>query len=301
MDIQNLLRDYLDYLEIEKNRARGTRENYGRWIAAFLEFSKAKKPADITAEKVRQFRIHLNRLETGRTGNLRKSTQSYYIIAVRNFLKYLAKRDIDALAPDKIELPKIPQRQIEIIEYKDLERLLAAPNSEDLKSLRDRAILETLFSTGLRISELCRLDRFIDLERGEVTVRGKGEKLRIVFLSEGARAAIKKYLAKRTDADVALFISLTKAKNQKVIGRIIPRTIQRLIIFYAKKAGILGRVTPHQLRHLFATDLLVNGADLRSVQTMLGHSSITTTQVYTHITNKELKEIYDAFHGRRRK
>ena len=301
MDIQNLLRDYLDYLEIEKNRARGTRENYGRWIAAFLEFSKAKKPADITAEKVRQFRIHLNRLETGRTGNLRKSTQSYYIIAVRNFLKYLAKRDIDALAPDKIELPKIPQRQIEIIEYKDLERLLAAPNSEDLKSLRDRAILETLFSTGLRISELCRLDRFIDLERGEVTVRGKGEKLRIVFLSEGARAAIKKYLAKRTDADVALFISLTKAKNQKVIGRIIPRTIQRLIIFYAKKAGILGRVTPHQLRHLFATDLLMNGADLRSVQTMLGHSSITTTQVYTHITNKELKEIYDAFHGRRRK
>src|SRR3989344_692040 len=301
MDIQNLLRDYLDYLEIEKNRARGTRENYGRWIAAFLEFSKAKKPADITAEKVRQFRIHLNRLETGRTGNLRKSTQSYYIIAVRNFLKYLAKRDIDALAPDKIELPKIPQRQIEIIEYKDLERLLAAPNSEDLKSLRDRAILETLFSTGLRISELCRLDRFIDLERGEITVRGKGEKLRIVFLSEGARAAIKKYLAKRTDADVALFISLTKAKNQKVIGRIIPRTIQRLIIFYAKKAGILGRVTPHQLRHLFATDLLMNGADLRSVQTMLGHSSITTTQVYTHITNKELKEIYDAFHGRRRK
>jgi site-specific recombinase XerD len=301
MDIQNLLRDYLDYLEIEKNRARGTRENYGRWIAAFLEFSKAKKPADITAEKVRQFRIHLNRLETGRTGNLRKSTQSYYIIAVRNFLKYLAKRDIDALAPDKIELPKIPQRQIEIIEYKDLERLLAAPGGEDLKSLRDRAILETLFSTGLRISELCRLDRYIDLERGEVTVRGKGEKLRIVFLSEGARAAIKKYLAKRTDADPALFISLTKAKNQKVIGRIIPRTVQRLIMFYAKKAGILGRVTPHQLRHLFATDLLMNGADLRSVQTMLGHSSITTTQVYTHITNKELKEIYDAFHGRRRK
>lgn len=300
MDIQNLLRDYLDYLEIEKNRARGTRENYGRWIAAFLEFSKAKKPADITAEKVRQFRIHLNRLETGRTGNLRKSTQSYYIIAVRNFLKYLAKRDIDALAPDKIELPKIPQRQIEIIEYKDLERLLAAPSGEDLKGLRDRAILETLFSTGLRISELCRLDRYIDLERGEVTVRGKGEKLRIVFLSEGARATIKKYLAKRTDADSALFISLTKAKNQKVIGRIIPRTIQRLIMFYAKKAGILGRVTPHQLRHLFATDLLMNGADLRSVQTMLGHSSITTTQVYTHITNKELKEVYDAFHGRRR-
>lgn len=301
MDTQTLLGEYLDYLEIEKNRAKGTRENYERWIRAFLDFSKAKKPADITAEKVRQFRIFLNRLETGRSGTLKKSSQSYYIIAVRNFLKYLAKRDIATLSADKIELPKISQRQIQIIEYKDLERLLAAPSGDDLRSLRDKAMLETLFSTGLRISELCRLDRFIDLDRGEVTVRGKGEKLRIVFLSAGAKNAIKKYLEKRSDADNALFVSLTKASNPKVLGRIIPRTIQRALIFYAKKAGISDHVSPHQLRHLFATDLLMNGADLRSVQTLLGHSSITTTQVYTHLTNRELKEIYTAFHGKRRK
>lgn len=301
MEIKTLIRDYLDYLEIEKNRARGTRENYGRFLKSFLEFSHVRKPEDITAEKVRQFRLHLNRLEHGRVGGLKKSTQSYYIIALRNFLKYLARRDIKTLSPDKIELPKIPQRQIEIIEYKDLERLLAAPSGDDSRSLRDKAVLETLFSTGLRISELCRLDRSIDLDRGEITVRGKGEKLRIVFLSPNAKEAIRKYLAKRTDADSALFVSLTKASTAKVIGRIIPRTVQRAIIFYAKKAGISNRINPHQLRHLFATDLLMNGADLRSVQILLGHSSITTTQVYTHLTNRELKDVHQAFHGRRRK
>ena len=222
-------------------------------------------------------------------------------------MKYLIRRDIEVLSPDKIELPKIPTRQIEIIEYEDLERLLNAPNGSDLRSLRDKAILETLFSTGLRISELCGLNRYFDIDRGEISVRGKGGKLRIVFLSERAKKAIKNYLNKRTDAEEALFISLTKSSklkaksSPKVIGRIIPRAIQRIVDFYGRKAGIPEKVHPHTLRHLFATDLLVGGADLRSVQELLGHSNVSTTQIYTHLTNKELREIHKTFHGRRRK
>ncbi len=315
-DIQKLLDDYLNYLEIEKNRSLKTRENYKRYLDAFIDFSppgggqgKIKTEKDISAERVRDFRLHLARLETPRGENLKKTTQSYYIIALRNFLKYLIKRDFDVLSPDKIELPKIPDRQIEIIEYPDLERLLAAPNDQDLRSLRDKAILETLFSTGLRISELCSLNRRFDINRGELSVRGKGGKLRVVFLSERSKKAIKNYLDKRGDTEEALFISLTKssstrlgqAKTPKVISRIIPRTIQRIVDFYSRKAGIPKKITPHQLRHQFATDLLIGGADLRSVQELLGHANISTTQIYTHLTNKELREVHRAFHGRRRK
>ncbi|MCX6702638.1 MAG: tyrosine-type recombinase/integrase [Candidatus Wolfebacteria bacterium] len=294
-NIEKLLIEYLDYLEIEKNRSIKTRENYGRYLAEFIRFSKSKSEADITPDAVREFRLNLARRD------IKKNTQSYYIIALRNFLKYLIRRDFKVMSPDKIELPKVSQRQIAIVEYKDLERLLTAPSGGDLRSLRDRAILETLFSTGLRISELCSLGRYIDLERGEVTVRGKGDKLRVVFISDQAKKAIKAYLDKRSDADEALFVSLTKAKNPKVIGRIIPRAVQRLVNFYTKKAGIPDHITPHQLRHQFATDLLIGGADLRSVQELLGHANISTTQVYTHITNKELHEVHQAFHGRRRK
>jgi len=305
MVIRKLLKEYLDYLEIEKNRSPKTRENYERYLKAFLNHARIKNPEDIDTEKIRNFRIHLARLKTADGGELKKITQNYYIIAVRNFLKYLIKRDFKVVSPDKIELPKLPARQIEIIEYKDLERLLIAPSGDDLRSLRDKAILETLFSTGLRISELCALNRYLDLDRGEITVRGKGDKLRIVFLADSAKKAIKTYLDKRTDAEEALFVSLTKnsklkTENPKMIGRIIPRAVQRLVQYYAKKAGITARLTPHGLRHLFATDLLMNGADLRSVQELLGHSSVSTTQVYTHLTNKELKEIHQSFHGRRR-
>ncbi|NCO15450.1 hypothetical protein COW77_00855 [Candidatus Wolfebacteria bacterium CG18_big_fil_WC_8_21_14_2_50_39_7] len=299
-DVQKLLDDYLNYLEIEKNRSIKTRENYKRYLDAFINFSKIKTEKDISAEKVRDFRLHLARVETPKGENLKKTTQSYYIIALRNFLKYLIKRDFDVLSPDKIELPRIPGRQIEIIEYPDLERLLAAPNGSDLRSLRDKAILETLFSTGLRISELCSLNRRFDINRGELTVRGKGGKLRVVFLSERSKKAIKNYLDKRFDTEEALFISLTKSKKPKVIARIIPRTIQRIVDFYSRKAGITKKVHPHTIRHLFATDLLIGGADLRSVQELLGHASISTTQIYTHLTNKELREVHRAFHGRRR-
>ncbi len=301
MDIQKLLKDYLDYLEIEKNRSPKTRENYERYLKSFIDFAKIKTEKDISLDKVHNFRLHLARLKNHRGEDFKKTTQAYYVIALRNFLKYLVKRDFEVLSPDKVELPRIPGRQIEIIEYKDLERLLGAPKGGDLRSLRDKAILETLFSTGLRISELCNLSRNIDIERGEISVRGKGGKLRVVFLSDRAKKAIKNYLAKRSDAEEALFISLSRADTPKVIGRIIPRAVQRLVDFYSRKAGIPEHISPHQLRHQFATDLLMGGADLRSVQELLGHASVSTTQIYTHLTNKELKEVHQAFHGRRRK
>ncbi len=300
-EIEKLLKEYLDYLEIEKNRSPKTRENYGRYLSAFITAEKIKDPEGITVERIKEFRVGLAR----GAKDLKKNTQTYYAIAIRNFLKYLLKQDYEVLSPDKIELPKIPRRQIDIIEYADLERFLSAPPQNTLRGLRDRAILEMLFSTGLRISELCNLDRYINLDRGEFTVRGKGEKLRVVFLSDRAKAVLKNYLEKRTDALEHLFVSLSKQtsalKQPKVLGKITPRAIQRLVEFYRRKAGIAKRITPHQIRHQFATDLLVNGADLRSVQELLGHSNISTTQIYTHITNKELKDIHRSFHARRRK
>lgn len=292
-EIDTLFTEYLDYLEIEKNRSLKTRENYSRYLDVFLKETGVRTPGDITDSVVRQFRITLARK------GIKKITQNYYIIALRNFLKYMVKRGIRSLAPETIELPKVARRDIEVLEYKELERLLSAPQGDSLRALRDRAILEVLFSTGLRVSEVCGLSRYLNLERGELSVRGKGEKIRVVFLSESSKKAIKEYLKQRTDADEALFISLSKA--EKPLGRIIPRTVQRLVDSYARKAGIAKRVHPHELRHSFATDLLINGADLRSVQELLGHANIATTQVYTHLTNKELKEVHEAFHGRRRK
>lgn len=294
--IEELIKEYLDYLEIEKNRSPSTRENYKRYLDKFVEFSGVKDAKDITEENIRAFRVFLARSEA----NLKKRTQAYHIIALRNLLKYLTVHDYDVVSPDKIELPKVPTRQIDIIRYDDLERLLSAPKGDSLGALRDRAILETLFSTGLRVSELCKLDRFINIDSGELTIRGKGEKLRVVFLSDRAKHALKDYLKKRSDAEEAMFVSLSHAKVPKVLGRIVPRTVERLVTKYARAAGITGKVTPHQLRHQFATDLLSNGADLRSVQELLGHSSITTTQIYTHVTNRELREIHKAFHGKRR-
>ncbi len=289
-EIEKLLKEYLAYLEIEKNRSPKTRENYERYLRKFLRFSLAKSPKDITESVVREFRLALARRE------IKRITQSYYVIALRNFLKYLARRDIKVLAPEKIELPKIPQRQIEVLEYGDLERLLAAPKGKDLRSLRDKAILETFFSTGLRLAELCGLSRYLDLKRGEVSVRGKGDKLRVVFLSDSAKKAIQNYLAKRTDAEERLFVSINK--SGKVIGKITPRAVERLIASRAKEAGIAKKIHPHQLRHSFATDLLINGADLRSVQELLGHANIATTQVYTHLTSEHVREVYERAHPR---
>ena len=305
VEIRKLLKDYLDYLEIEKNRSPKTRENYEHYLNVFLDFSKISTPKEITDDVVREFRlalarpVFLKKIRRARNPvSLKKLTQSYYVIAIRNFLKYLARRDIKTLVAEKIELPKTPSRQIEILEYKDLERLLAAPKGDGLRALRDKAILETFFSTGLRLSELCALDRTIDLRRGEISVRGKGDKLRVVFIADSAKQAIQKYLAKRNDIEEALFISISK--SGKIIGRITPRAVQRLIALRAREAGIPKHVHAHELRHSFATDLLMNGADLRSVQELLGHSNISTTQAYTHLTNKALREVHEAFHGKRR-
>ncbi|HUZ92965.1 MAG TPA: site-specific tyrosine recombinase/integron integrase [Candidatus Paceibacterota bacterium] len=298
-EIETLLKEYLDYLQIEKNRSPKTRENYEHYLREFLEFSGARAPRDITERVVRDFRLDLARLKRdGGKKSLKKISQSYYVIALRNFLKYLARHDIKVLAAETIELPKIAQRQIEIVEYRDLERLLAAPKGQTLRDLRDRAILEVFFSTGLRLAELCNLPRSLDLARGEISVRGKGEKLRVVFLSDDAIKAIGAYLKKRGDAEPELFVSLDRAGN--VIGPVTSRAVERMIETRAKQAGIAKHIHPHELRHSFATDLLVNGADLRSVQELLGHSNISTTQIYTHLTNKELREIHKTFHARRR-
>lgn len=292
-ELESLIADYLAYLEIEKNRSRKTQENYGHYLRGFVARTGAKKIAEVTPERVRDFRLALAR------ENLKKITQSYYVIALRNFLKYLVRRGLKVMPPETIELPKVVRRDIEVLSYAELERLLGAAEGGSLRALRDRAVLEVLFSTGLRLSELCSLNRYIDLSSGELSVRGKGEKVRVVFFSPSAKAAIKKYLDKRGDTEEKLFVALSK--SDKVTGGIGPRAVERLVDFYARKAGIPKKVHPHQLRHSFATDLLVNGADLRSVQEMLGHANIATTQVYTHLTNQELREVHSAFHGKRRK
>jgi site-specific recombinase XerD len=293
-EIERLLQDYLNYLEIEKNRSPRTSENYQHYLREFLKFAKISSPAEITDSVVREFRVALARRE-----GLKRVTQGYYAIALRNFLKYLARRDIKSLSADKIELPKVPGRQIDTLEYGDLERLLAAPKGDSLRDLRDKAVLEMFFSTGLRLAELCALPRGIDLKRGELSVRGKGDKLRVVFISDSAREAVKAYMAKLGGAEEKLFVSLDRMG--KVIGSITPRAVQRLVEARAKQAGIPNHIHAHLLRHSFATDLLVNGADLRSVQELLGHANISTTQVYTHLTNKQLREVHKAFHGARRK
>lgn len=305
MTIEDLIKQYLDYLEIEKNRSLKTRDNYRRYLYRYLLWlSNYKNKStlslnDIDEESVRNYRLWLNRQTNLSGDNLKKNTQSYYLIALRNFLKYLTKRGFKVLPPEKIELPKVPEREIELISIEELERLLAAPSNNDLKGKRDKAILETLFSTGLRVSELTKLNRdSIDFKRDEFSVRGKGGKIRVVFLSERAKQALKNYLESRKDIDEALFVSFKKNGS---LSRLTSRSIERIIKFYAAKAGLTKKVTPHTLRHLFATDLLQGGADLRSVQALLGHSSINTTQIYTHLTDKELKEVHRAFHGKRLK
>lgn len=302
--LEKLKQEFLDHLEIEKNRSRLTIRNYDSYLRRFLEFAStkgARTPADLDLDLVRNFRLWLNRIKDEAGRELKLVTQNYYIIALRSFLKYLAKRDIKTLAAEKLELPKTPSRQVVFLELDDLEKLLAAPNREknDLIRLRDRAILELLFSTGLRVAELASLKREqLNLKKEEFPVRGKGDKLRIVFLSERAKAALREYLNRRPDSSPALFVRQNGNLDIASAETLTPRSIQRIIKKYAKLAGISPHITPHTLRHTMATDLLAAGADLRSVQEILGHSSITTTQIYTHITNKRLKEVYKRYHGR---
>jgi len=297
-------RQYLEYLEIERGRSLKTIENYERYLTRFLVASGAKEPNDINDGLIRSFRLWLNRqsagIHEGRQETLKKKTQNYYLIAIRSFLKYLRKRGVESYAPEKIELAKVAERTIDLLTAEDLRRLLDAPNGDDVKELRDKAILELFFSTGLRLSELCSLGRDIDLLRDEISVRGKGEKVRVVFVSDDAKNAISAYLKKRTDMDDALFVGESRRVHADGSIRLTPRSIERMVKHYAAKAGIMDKVTPHILRHSFATDLLYNGADIRSVQMMLGHSNISTTQIYTHITDSELRNVHKKFHGKRR-
>ena len=311
-EIKNFKTEFLEYLEIEKNRSQLTIRNYDYYLDRFLDWAMIRRPEDITSDLVRKFRLYLNRYKDDKEKGLKKATQDYYIIALRGFLKYLAKRDIKTLASEKVELGKTQEREVEFLETEEVKRLLESVGSKNFCSLRDKAILELLFSTGLRVSEIANLNREnINLQSGEFSIRGKGGKIRLVFISDSARDALLNYISKRKDLDPALFIHFKQGsggrdnknaniKNKSDLSlRLTPRSIQRIVKKYAIKAGIVKKVTPHTLRHSFATDLLMNGADIRSVQTMLGHSSITTTQIYTHITNKHLKDIHKKFHSKK--
>ena len=307
MTLTELKREFLEYLEIEKGRSILTVRNYDHYLTRFLEFSKIENPSALTETHVREYRLWLNRQPGTKVGRnmetLKPKTRNYYLIALRAFLKYMRKRGIESLNPERIELAKVPERSLDLISSSELTRLIEAPDLASLSGLRDKAILELLFSTGLRVSELCALSQEdVDLSRDEFSVRGKGDKVRVVFLSDTARDAIKAYLKERKDFDDAMFIQYGKnAKNDAVNNkdlRLTPRSVQRIIKRYATIAGITRKVTPHKLRHCFATDLLHNGADLRSVQALLGHANIATTQIYTHVTDKHLRDIHKKFHSR---
>ncbi len=340
-DLKELKTKFLEYIEIEKGRAHLTVENYDRYLNRFLEFAetkfKATKTNEIDEKILREYRLFLNRelalpkLSRGQKGygeTLKKKTQNYYMIALRSYLKFLAKNKVASIAPDQIELAKVGERELDLMTKKELVDLLAAPekkfrNLESttknksnqktlslnyIKALRDRAIIETLFSTGLRVSELISLSRFLDLATDQTSVRGKGEKVRVVFFTEDAKSAIKKYLSERKDTNNFLFISHSKigqtspslSLSRKGTGQedtpLTSRSVERIIREYAIFCGISRKVTPHVLRHSFATNLLGNGADIRAVQRMLGHANISTTQIYTHVTDKELKDIHKKFH-----
>lgn len=309
MDISDLISDFLESLEIEKGRSTKTTENYGLYLARFLELitqdfpeGATIKPADLTPEILRKFRLRLNRFDDNQNHErLSALTQSYHLIALRGFLKYLAKRGIKSLDPSLVDLPRAAKKQVTFLHFDEVSRLLSEIPTDTETGLRDRAIIELLFSGGLRVSELCNLNRdSINLARREFMVRGKGKKDRPIFIDQTTAEHIEEYLNARTDTLPALF--LNNSSNQNIpdtsgdFRRLSPRSIERIIGKYTRLAGITKHVTPHTLRHSFATDLLMNGADIRSVQSLLGHANIATTQIYTHITDPHLKEVHEKFH-----
>lgn len=314
MDHMKKVSDYIDEyvvdLEVEKGRSKMTVRNYGFYLKRFAAWAENPKPDDITLEVMRHYRLWLNRFTNAKGKALGRSTQNYHLIALRAFLKYLARRDIKSLSSEKVELARVPERHVSFLEGQELARLLDAPLTADAPELvrvRDKAILETLFSTGLRVSELVGLKKSdVPQKRNDLSVRGKGGKVRMVFLSPDARAALTNYHVKRRDLSPYLFVrhdragETNEAKEKTEQKGMTARSVERLVSNYARHAGIMKAVTPHTLRHSFGTDLLRSGADLRAVQELLGHASITTTQIYTHVTDKHLKEVYDAFHGKTR-
>lgn len=300
--LKSLIEQFLEHCEIEKNQSLKTIDNYGRYLRRFLQFVGDIEAKKIDLPLVQKYRLHLNRTADEKGAGLCKKTQNYHIIALRAFLKYLSKNDIATLAPEKIQLAKIPERTVEFLSREEVDRLFCAVDPKSKNYLRDMAILETLYSTGLRVSELSNLNRSqVDLQRREFMVVGKGKKPRIVFLSKQAAARIEQYIKSRNDAFEPIFVNVGRGRAALDITkgesrRLTTVSIESIVRKYAMLSGIAKKVTPHSLRHSFATDLLQNGADIRAVQEMLGHASITTTQIYTHLTNQRLKEVHEKFH-----
>ncbi len=307
-EMPELITDFVEHVEVERGRSKKTAENYARYLMRFLDIAGeitgkdySIQPEDITREVLRKFRLALNRVEDEHGEGLKPITQAYHLIALRGFLKYLAQREIKSLDPSLVELPHVVRQQVTFLHFDEVEAMLKTIDTETESGLRDRAIIELLFSGGLRVSELTKLNRdSINLERREFLVRGKGSKDRPIFISEAAADWVEKYLNARTDTLAPLFLSNSR-RTQAVdtsgdYRRLTPRSVERIVQKYAKLTGITKHVSPHTLRHSFATDLLMNGADLRSVQTMLGHADISTTQIYTHVTDQHLKEVHDRFH-----
>lgn len=292
--------DFLEYLEVEQNRSQKTAENYHLYLMRLVDFAGDVQVNQINDELLRKWRLWLARLKDEHGKEISKLTQNYHLIALRSFLRFCSKRSFAALAPDKVELPRVKRKQVDFLNENELKRLFGAMNKDDEAGIRDRTIVALLYSSGLRVSELTQLDRtHINLERREFMVRGKGQKDRVVFIDQAAADLINQYLAKRADNLPALFIRYgghEAADQSGDFKRLTPRSIQRIVRHYAKLAGIVKKVSPHTLRHSFATDLLMNGADLRSVQSMLGHSNISTTQIYTHVTDQHLKDVHEKFH-----
>lgn len=302
MFLSDLIIDYIEHLEVEGGRSARTAENYRLYLERFVDFAGSDLQVQkINAELVRKYRLWLNRYRNQQDDGLATITQAYHLIALRGFLSYLSKRDIESLSPAKIELPKISRKQVTFLHYDEIERMLDGINTDDEPGLRDRAIVELLFSSGLRVSELINLNKdHVNTKRREFMVRGKGQKDRPVFISPRAAEIVEEYLAARTDNLPPLFLSYSRNVTASTSGdyrRLTARSVQRMINKYARLAGITKHVSPHTMRHSFATDLLMNGADLRSVQSMLGHANIATTQVYTHVTDAHLKEVYEKFHS----
>lgn len=301
MYTSELLLDYIEHLEVEGGRSAKTAENYRLYLERFVDFSNDTPVGKITTELVRKYRLWLNRYKNDQDDSLATITQSYHLIALRGFLSYLSKRDIASLSPEKIELPKISRKQVTFLHFDEISRMIDAIPLDSEVGLRDRAIIELLFSSGLRVSELVNLNRnHVNTKRREFMVRGKGQKDRPVFIGEAAAMHVEEYLKARFDNLPPLFLSYSRNNISSRTGdyrRLTSRSIQRIVSQYAKLAGITKHVSPHTMRHSFATDLLMNGADLRSVQSMLGHSNISTTQVYTHVTDEHLREVYEKFHS----